>query len=60
MRFVHPVLYYYRLKEYSKRDVVEKAWTEVGKEISLTNFSDSMSSSMVDNNYWVQYFLLCN
>lgn len=32
----YPCLYNYSLKEYSKKDVTEKAWETVGKVVNLT------------------------
>ena len=32
----HPVLYNYKLPGYSRKDITEKAWREVGREVQMT------------------------
>jgi len=32
----HPELYNYQLPAYSRRDITEKAWSEVGKAVNLS------------------------
>ena len=32
----HQVLYNYKLPGYSRKDITEKAWSEVGREVQMT------------------------
>jgi hypothetical protein len=32
----HPVLYNYKLPGYSQKDITEKAWCEIGREVQMT------------------------
>lgn len=32
----HPALYNFKLAEYSKKDITEKAWSEISSKISLS------------------------
>ncbi|XP_072399864.1 uncharacterized protein [Diabrotica undecimpunctata] len=32
----HPCLYNYTLNEYSRKDITEKAWNDIGRELNLT------------------------
>lgn len=33
----HPILYNYKLKDYFKKDLTEKAWVEVAKKVDLSS-----------------------
>lgn len=38
----HPQLYNYNLPEYSRKDVVEKAWSEVGQQMKMTGMYENI------------------
>ena len=43
----YPCLYNYKLSDYSRKDVVDKAWVEVGKEVNEGKFSFKWFYSIV-------------
>jgi hypothetical protein len=42
----HPVRYNYKLPGYSRKDITEKAWCEVGREVQMFVFFCRMSGAI--------------